>query len=496
MAIETERKYSIAADTTVPDLSSVAIRGAGRMHDLRAVYFDTPDFLLARNERTLRRRTGGSDAGWHLKLPASGDSRHELRAPLGEGPGSRRVPVELRREVAGIISYAPLVPILDLATSRLETDLTDGEGAVLAQLCDDTVTATRGAKVRSWRELEVELVGAGDVALLDRLSEILHGHGISPSASVSKLVQGLGKTLTKAEDGIGLNRKSSAAEVVGAYFAEQVGAIQGREPEARVDRPDSVHKMRVAVRRLRSALRTFRPILDVDRTRALRTELRWLGAMLGGPRDAEVLSARLIDAASQLPDDAQIGTVVERIRTQLSARHAAAHADLVAALDSDRFLELSDALVGLLTAPPFNDFGAARAKGLLPERLEQVGRRTLKEWKQAEKLSGDAQQEAWHETRKRAKAARYAWEAVVPVFGDRAVAAARAWERITEALGTVQDAVVAREALIDIARAAENDGESAFSYGMLYEREIDRTTGFYAESVAAVKNAKNFGFGG
>lgn len=496
MAIETERKYSTAAETTVPDLSSVVARGATRTHDLRAVYFDTPDFLLARNKRTLRRRTGGSDAGWHLKLPASGDSRHELHAALTEGPGSRRVPVELRREVADIIRYAPLVPVLDLATSRLETDLTDDAGTVLAQLCDDTVTATRAAKVRSWRELEVELVGDGDVALLDRISELLQGHGISPSASVSKLVQGLGKALARAEEGLGLNRKSSAAEVVGAYFAEQVGVIQGREPEVRVDAPDSVHKMRVAVRRLRSALRTFRPILDVDRTRTLRTELRWLGAVLGGPRDAEVLSARLIDAASQLPEDAQIGPVVERIRAELSDRHAAAHADLVTALDSDRYLTLSDALVGLLTAPPFNEFGAARAKGLLPERLEQVGRRTLKEWKQAEKLSGEARQEAWHETRKRAKATRYAWEAAVPALGERAVAAASAWEGITEALGTVQDAVVARETLKDIARAAESDGESAFSYGVLYEREIDRTAGFHAESVAAVKNAKKFGFGG
>src|SRR5215467_12208670 len=84
--IETERKYDAAADFALPDLAGLdgvaAVRGP-RTYRLRAVYFDTPDFSLLKAKITLRRRTGGEDAGWHLKLPAGADSRREVHEPLG-----------------------------------------------------------------------------------------------------------------------------------------------------------------------------------------------------------------------------------------------------------------------------------------------------------------------------------------------------------------------------------------------------------------------------
>jgi len=471
VAIEIERKFSIEPKAPLPDLTDVVVPADSRLHNLHAIYFDTPDFLLARNRRTLRRRTGGGDAGWHLKLPMDGHSREEVHLPLTDGSGMSSVPNELR-------------------TARQETELKDAEGRLIALLCDDTVTATRGDKTRTWRELEVELAGEGTPAHLDAITEILHKAGVEPSESASKLVHALGKSLAKAEQAAGLRRKASAAEVIGAYMAEQIGVIQGREAEVRVDAPDSVHKMRVGVRRLRSALRTFRPFLDRDRVQEIRTELKWLGEMLGGPRDAEVLKAHLVPAVEALPEDALIGPVGERITAELDVRHSTAHAALVQALDSERFEALREALVEWVVAPPFNEYAAARAKGLLPERLEQVGRRTLKEWAQAERLEGHDQLIGWHETRKRAKAARYAWEAAVPALGDTAMSAAKAWEDVTESLGTVQDAVVAREALKELADVAMSHGESTFSYGVLYQREIERTTDFYAQAAEAIETAR------
>ncbi|MDO5499956.1 MAG: CYTH and CHAD domain-containing protein [Propionibacteriaceae bacterium] len=493
MAIETERKFAVDPKAPVPDLSGVVTLGESRLHNLRAVYFDTPDFLLARNRRTLRRRTGGSDAGWHLKLPAAEDappnSREEVHAPLTDGPGSLSVPAELRARVAEIIEYAPLVPVVELITTRREVDLNDGDKLV-ALLCDDTVTATRGDKVRSWREIEVELAGSGTVATLDAITTAFETAGVPLSESSSKLGIALGKALAKAEQRREIGRKASVAEVVGAYLNTQIGVIQGREAEAREDAPDAVHKMRVGVRRLRSALRTFRPFLDRDRVRALRTELKWLGEALGGPRDAEVLAAHLIPAVQALPEEAVVGPVLDRITAELKVRHATTHGAMVQALDSDRFRLLTDALAEWAVAPPFNDYGAARAKGLLPERLEQVGRRTLKEWKAAEKLDGEEQLHGWHETRKRAKQARYAWEAAIPALGETATTAAEAWEQVTEALGVVQDAVVAREAIRGLADTATEHGESSFTYGVLYEHEIERTANFHAEAVDAIRVAR------
>lgn len=489
MPVETERKFTIDPKASAPDLSSVVGLGVRREHDLRAVYFDTPDYALARNRRTLRRRTGGDDAGWHLKLPAGGDSRTELHHPLvDEGPGQGSVPRELRDQVAEIVQYAPLLPVAELATRRIETELTNAEGVVVALLCDDTVTATRPGKTKRWRELEVELTGEGDEALLDTIAEVLLEHGSEPASSVSKLVQALGKSLSAERRELG--RKSSAAEVIGAYIGEQVGAIQGRESEVRSDEPDSVHKMRVATRRLRSILRTFRPLLHTEHTEPLRGELKWLGEILGGPRDAEVLRERLLAAVAALPADALVGPVADRISTELAERHAATHAKLVAALDAERYRTLADALVQLAANPPFIEYAHARAKGLLQERLDQVGRRTLKEWKDAEKATGDEQLRGWHETRKRAKAARYAWEASRTALGEQAVAAAAAWEEVTESLGVVQDATVARERLHELAEAAAHAGESAFTYGVLYQRELDRTASFHAQAVAAIEQAR------
>lgn len=490
MSIETERKFSIDPDGRVPELSTVVAHGDSRLHHLQAVYFDSPDFLLARNRRTLRRRTGGGDAGWHLKLPVDGDSRQEIHHPIEDGQGAVTVPYPLRARVADVLDYAPLIPVVELVTTRKETDLLDGSGQLAARLCDDTVTATRGDEIRHWRELEVELAGAGTPETLENITAALEHAGIERHEAVSKLVYALGTALADVQDDAGPGQKASAAEVIGAYLAQQIGVIQGREPEVRVNAPDAVHKMRVAVRRLRSALRTFQPFLDPDRTKRVRAELKWLGEALGGPRDAEVLSARLIAAAHELPDDAVVGPVAERITAELSVRHSTTHGALVQSLDSDRFHALTDALVVWVSAPPFNEYAAARATALLPERLEHIGRRTIKEWKRAERLTGEERMRGWHETRKRAKAARYAWEAAAPTLGETAIASAKAWEDVTETLGIVQDAVVAREMLKHLAEVAAGHGESGFSYGVLYQREIDRTANFHAQAVEAIRTAR------
>ena len=100
-ATETERKYDVPAGLRAADAGGRPTGRAGdaETHDLDATYFDTEDLRLARHKRTLRRRTGGADAGWHLKTPGEGTSRTEHRLPLGR----RRVPDELRAEVRAIV---------------------------------------------------------------------------------------------------------------------------------------------------------------------------------------------------------------------------------------------------------------------------------------------------------------------------------------------------------------------------------------------------------
>jgi inorganic triphosphatase YgiF len=210
--IETERKYDAAADFTLPDLAGVdgvaAVTGP-QTYRLRAVYFDTPRFSLIEAKLTLRRRTGGTDAGWHLKLPAGADSRREVHAPLGRG--AARVPAKLAELVARWTNGQPLRPIALLATTRRVRWLTEQDGQELAEIADDLVIGSLprragpgdaagpadaagpgGAglpewrEALRWREVEVEL-RAGSRDLLDAVGDLLIRAGAAPSAEASKL---------------------------------------------------------------------------------------------------------------------------------------------------------------------------------------------------------------------------------------------------------------------------------------------------------------------
>src|SRR5262247_3584970 len=117
--IETERKYEDAARFALPDLAGldgVAAVTGPQTYRLRAIYFDTAYFRLLAAKITLRRRTGGTDAGWHLKLPAGADSRREVHAPLGRRASS--VPARLAELVAAWTGGQPPRPIARLGTTR------------------------------------------------------------------------------------------------------------------------------------------------------------------------------------------------------------------------------------------------------------------------------------------------------------------------------------------------------------------------------------------
>jgi len=204
-SLEIERKYAVEAGFVLPDLSAVpgvaAVTGPDTYH-LTAVYLDTPGLGLAAARITLRRRTGGTDAGWHLKLPEKAEARREVHAPLG--PGGEPVPGGPTGLVAEWVHGQPLRPIARLQTTRTVHRLTDAAGQVLAEVADDEVTgslpdqdacATDGPSdpaawrtATAWREVEVEL-GSGPAGLLDEAGQLLLDAGARPSPSASKLRQ-------------------------------------------------------------------------------------------------------------------------------------------------------------------------------------------------------------------------------------------------------------------------------------------------------------------
>ncbi|MGC5582714.1 CHAD domain-containing protein [Ornithinimicrobium sp. W1679] len=535
--VERERTFALAEEEALPRLEGLLEVGETVEHRMRAVYLDTTDLLLIRHRITLRRREGGPDEGWHVKLPRPDGSRLELHSPLTRGPGRTRVPDgHLRAVVAALGTDWPtgldatLLPVATLITHRTQTELMDDRGSVVATLCDDRVTAL--PEERRWRELEVELVPtATDDALLDAVTDRFAAQGVVPADSPSKLARALGKRPDRAARGQGLRPRDPAAAVLHAYLAAQVAAVVGREEDLQADAPDAVHKARVGTRRLRSALRTFDRLLDREVTDPLRDEVAWLAGLLGAPRDAEVVRDRVLGRLESLPADLLVGDVVDSARASLDKEHARAHDALRAGMDSDRYLELTDALLDLLADPPWRARARQRADEVLPSLVEQAVERVARSVRATRPFDGpgdaggrddpasrddpgdgsggddpagrdDPEDPGGlgdpgalgalhdrHETRKRAKAARYGWEALVPALGPVAEESARRWEEVTEALGELQDVVVTRERLLELAAVAGSDGVPSFSLGVVAGDDGARVPDLVARGDDAVDRA-------
>jgi inorganic triphosphatase YgiF len=194
--LETEQKYDADTVFVLPELGNLpGLRGRRteqKRYYLSATYFDTEDFDLNQNRITLRRRVGGTDEGWHLKLPVRKDTRQELHAPLDEGAHGV-VPARLATKVEDITEGRRLHPIAILDTERTVVTLTGKSGEALLEVADDRVTATRfggpDEEPMIWREVEVEVISPGPEAsqLLEAVGQALQEAGANRSSSGSKL---------------------------------------------------------------------------------------------------------------------------------------------------------------------------------------------------------------------------------------------------------------------------------------------------------------------
>ena len=474
--VEIERKYDAAADYALPeltDLPGVASVTAPETHRLHATYFDTGDLRLAARGITLRRRRGGPDAGWHLKIPAGPDSKSELRAPLGR---AQVVPARLAGLVAAFVRGAELRPVATLETERTVRRLLDGSGAVLAEVADDLVTGRvlAGGEAEgdgeSWREVEVELV-EGTRELLKATGKRLRRAGARKASSSSKLGRLLADRIAhptpreiteRAKAGVGAHAPAAptAGDAAVAYLAAQVEALLTYDPKARVAEYDAVHRMRVATRRIRSLLQSYRPVLDRERTDPIRAELKWLAAVLGEVRDLEVLRMRFTERVEGLED---VGEPVWL--EQLARQERSAYRRLNTALKQPRYYALLDALEALVADPPLTRRAARDAAEELPRLVLRAWRRLAAAYDAI--AASEDPETARHEVRKDAKRARYAAEAAVAVLGEPAKRTVRDAKRLQEVLGGYQDGVIAAQHLRDAAARAKEPSE-AFTLGVLY----------------------------
>jgi CHAD domain-containing protein len=485
--LEIETKYDVAEGFAVPDLTGlpgVAIVEEPVEHLLEAVYYDTEDLRLLRSRITMRRRTGGTDAGWHLKLPA-GAARREVHAPLGRA--AKNPPRAMLEPVTGILRGARVRPVATLRTRRTVTSLRGVDGALLVEFADDMVTATlpaaapgRPTEVQAWREVEVEL-GSDDGAVGAALGERLVDAAARPSATASKIGRVLGGRLAAltgpqprpGNDGDGKNGRD-AGEFLLAALTEQVTRLQAADVGLRTEQPDAVHQVRVAARRLRSTLAAFRDVLNRGKTAELREELAWLGGQLANARDDEVALQHLRAVVAAEPDELVLGPVAARLQqTELREVRAGLERALVT-VSEQRYLRLLDALHDLLAEPPFTGRAGEPLRPVLRDAARRSVRRLRRRLAAARRAPEPGRAEALHDVRKAAKRVRYAAEVG---RGELAhvKALARSAKKVQKVLGEVQDTVVTREHSRRLGIAAAAAGENSFAYGRLHALEQARS---------------------
>jgi CHAD domain-containing protein len=485
--IENEVKLGAPPGFHVPPLDDVYEGITARARPdlvMQATYYDTPDLRLTRAGASLRYR---SNDGWTVKLPTEDLHQGALHRSefLIKGPPTAPPPLAFDL-VRAYARTAPLGVVSRLRTLRRTVELVNEAGEPVAEVDDDEVSVLDGRRVGArFREIEVEVFPGAPDDLQARVVAVLRDAGAGEPDPVPKVVRALGPRALEPPDVVvpKLGKDPTVADAVRAAIASPVRRLIVHDAAVRMgDDPEGVHQARVATRRLRSDLRTFRDYLDPEWAESLREELKWLGAELGNVRDADVMLERLQHHAQRLPDDERL--LVERVIARRATERDDARAALLDAYRSSRYVELLERLVAAAQAPAFAAGVDAPAKATLP----RVVRGPWQHLRKAVNELGDSPaDEALHEVRKRAKRCRYAAEAVAPVVGKPARLFAKAVANVQEVLGEHQDAVVARQWLGKA--AADLPAREAYAAGMLAGIELEAAATARARFPAAWKAA-------
>lgn len=494
VALEVETKLDLAIRKKLPDpLPDKAVRRSGvvsaapvTVEDLDAIYFDTPNLDLLRAKITLRRRTGGRDAGWHLKLPADGATdpgiRTEITVPLTD---DEVIPAELMRFVRGAARNQRLQAVGRLENTRTVHSFLDAAGLAVLEIADDQVTATRlggGDPPRHWREVEVELLAGSTTQLKATVNALIAG-GCSPSRSPSKLARALPLPPAPASQ----NGKTAGAAAMTA-LARYRDRLINADLAIRTERPGCLHDGRASARRVRSVLRVFAGLFDSDQADSLRSRLQQFAAVLSPARDVEVVRQRLFaalhDEPNHLSERAQ-ALLQEELDVRASAALQAVHTEL----NSEHYFALLRDLDAFIEQAPLSKRAARPAATELPAHLRKY-------WIRLGRLADDAladpdNHDGVHEVRKSSKTMRYAVESTIPVLGEEAAVFAASLEEVQDVLGEFQDAQVTAELLADLASDPRADGITGFALGRLHAVEEALASGAVEEFVDAWDNLED-----
>lgn len=263
--------------------------------------------------------------------------------------------------------------------------------------------------------------------------------------------------------------------LVAGYLAEQCTVIIDAEQPLR-NGDNVVHTTRVAVRRLRSTLRTFAELFDIPQSAHLEDELIWWAGLLGEVRDLDILGARLEAAVGQLPPELVLGPIQSHLQTEVATRRKAAYEQLLATMDGTRFTRLGETLRQWQNEPPITKLADSTATNVGPY-VKRAGTKTHKRLAAAVAAEKELRPDAGdllHRARKAGKRHRYAAELAEPVWGAKASRLINDRKDLQDVLGEHNDSLVTAEFLRAVgARYGARSGQNGFTYGLLYARQLE-----------------------
>lgn len=476
-AIEHELKFDSGDSFELPVVIGLVVMSDHSL-SLDATYWDTADQRLLARGITLRHRSAsdGSEDGWTLKVAVGSEHSGLLtRAEITSSGPSAEPPVTLTTCVRLMVDPAALVPIARIETDRRVRRIGAGVLSPSIEVAEDVVRSeVAGTHGPSFRQVEVELLKPGGADELGAMAQALAEAGLRPSAFRSKLARVLDiHAGVPADKPAQIDADTSIGDFVPALLSATTTQLIESDLPVRVGKdPEAVHRARVATRRLRSDLHTLRPILARSEVDRLRDELSWLGDLLGGVRDLDVLTVRLSDslgARTELHTPAAL-EIVERLTDQRDFRSGL----LRSAMTGDRYFGLIADLERFAACPPFSD--GVKKKTAASDVMVRLARRS---WRttatNAAKIGRHPTDEALHRLRKDVKGSRYTAEAARKTIpGSKGFI--RGLVDVQDHLGELHDVVVTMDWLAG--NVERFTPETAFVAGILHAEMADRRDDF------------------
>jgi CHAD domain-containing protein/adenylate cyclase class IV len=446
--MDREVELKLAAREAVSDRALIeALARRGRVWGDRTVeqvdtYFDTSAAtLLGAGLSARARRTEGGLALEVKPIPIEPTlvmDRAELSAQVSAVGDVSQALRDLLATGASLEVDGPFEPVVELCTRRRRLDY--GDDALEAEACIDRVVVRRsdGTEVGQFTEVELEL-RRGDPAALATLGELGPELGLEPSGR-NKYVRAreiLGLPPPRfGADAPSFDVTTPIDEVARSVARHQLETMRSYEPGTRVGLDtEHLHKMRVATRRLRTALRVFAKALPREEAAYLADELRWLGRSLGEVRDLDVQILSLPVWRSALGSRPADGWAA--LAELLHQRRAQARGRLLGALDSPRYATLCRRAERVFAA------GAGSGAPIGVRAGHLVRKRYRRFQAGVERFRATHSVEDAHRLRILGKRLRYAAEFLRPILRRSVRGALDELEIFQDALGELQDAIAA-----------------------------------------------------